>query len=67
MKAFVDKDTCTGCELCVDTCPEIFYMDGETASANDMADITEVAMRCVENVRGELKCLKKNQTSSLML
>jgi ferredoxin len=26
MKAIVDKDTCTGCELCVDTCPEVFEM-----------------------------------------
>lgn len=26
MKAQVDADTCTGCELCVDTCPEVFEM-----------------------------------------
>lgn len=31
--------------------------------ANDMASITEVAMRCVEKVRGELKC----QTTSLLM
>lgn len=27
MKAFVDQDVCTGCELCVDTCPEVFEMN----------------------------------------
>jgi len=29
MKATVDLDTCTGCGLCVDTCPEVFEMDGD--------------------------------------
>jgi len=26
MKAIVDKDVCTGCGLCVDTCPDVFEM-----------------------------------------
>ncbi len=26
MNAVVDADACTGCELCVDTCPEVFEM-----------------------------------------
>ena len=26
MKVKVDRDTCTGCELCIDTCPDIFEM-----------------------------------------
>jgi ferredoxin len=26
MKATIDKDLCTGCELCVTTCPEVFEM-----------------------------------------
>lgn len=29
MKATVDADACTGCELCVETCPEVFEMGGE--------------------------------------
>jgi ferredoxin len=31
MKAMVDPDLCTGCELCVSTCPEVFEMDGDIA------------------------------------
>jgi ferredoxin len=26
MKVKIDADLCTGCELCVDTCPDIFEM-----------------------------------------
>lgn len=33
MKAKVDRDLCTGCELCVQTCPEVFRMEGEFAVA----------------------------------
>lgn len=33
MKATVDKDLCTGCELCTQDCPEVFEMDGDTAKA----------------------------------
>jgi len=28
MKAIVDQHTCIGCELCVETCPQVFKMDG---------------------------------------
>ena len=31
MKATVNEDTCVGCGLCVDTCPEVFEMDGGVA------------------------------------
>jgi ferredoxin len=33
MTAIVDKETCTGCGLCPDICPEVFKMDGDTATA----------------------------------
>ena len=31
MKATVDADLCTGCELCADTCPEVFEMQDDVA------------------------------------
>ena len=31
MKAKVDPDLCTGCELCVDTCPDVFEMKDDLA------------------------------------
>ena len=31
MKAIVDLDLCTGCGLCVDTCPAVFEMDDAIA------------------------------------
>ena len=31
MKATVDPDRCSGCELCESTCPEVFQMDDEVA------------------------------------
>ncbi len=33
MRAKVDPDVCTGCELCVSTCPEVFEMNGDKAVA----------------------------------
>lgn len=33
MKAKVNPDECTGCELCVQTCPEVFKMQGDRAVA----------------------------------
>ncbi len=33
MKAKVDPELCTGCELCINICPEVFEMKGDTAIA----------------------------------
>lgn len=41
MKAFVDRDTCIGCEACVGTCPEVFSMDDEGKSVPIKEDIPE--------------------------
>jgi ferredoxin len=31
MKAVIDKDACTGCGLCVETCPDVFEMADDVA------------------------------------
>lgn len=33
MKARVEPDICIGCELCVQTCPEVFRMEADKAVA----------------------------------
>jgi len=37
MKAIVDQDLCIGCQLCVDTCPEVFDM-GEDGFAHPIVE-----------------------------
>ena len=32
MKAEVDRDTCTGCGLCCDSCPDVFEMSDDVAT-----------------------------------
>lgn len=49
MAAIVNKDTCTGCESCVDTCPvEAISMDGDKAvvSADDCIDCGACVGEC---------------------
>lgn len=29
MKVKIDKEKCTGCGICVDTCPDVFYIGGD--------------------------------------
>ena len=31
VRAVVDQTRCNGCELCVELCPEVFNMDGNSA------------------------------------
>jgi ferredoxin len=47
MKAVVDPDLCTGCELCVDTCPEVFEMAGDIAKVK-VDTVPESAMECCQ-------------------
>lgn len=33
MKLSVNAEECTGCELCVNTCPDLFELDGDVAKS----------------------------------
>ena len=53
MRAFVERDSCIGCEACVGICPEVFSMDDEGISvaidkeiAADLLESAEEAMEC---------------------
>ena len=52
MRATVDPDLCTSCELCVDTCPEVFSM-GDTAATTIVDEVPEeVEEKCKEAADG---------------
>ena len=42
----VDPDTCTGCELCVDTCPDVFKMNDD-----DIAEVFNPAGDSEDNIQ----------------
>ncbi|KPJ48328.1 ferredoxin [candidate division TA06 bacterium DG_26] len=52
MRATVDADLCTGCELCVETCPDVFEMEGDVAVAK-VDDIPEDAEECAKQAAEE--------------
>jgi ferredoxin len=46
MKVKVDPDLCTGCELCVGLCPEVFRMeDGKAVAASPAPAAHEAACK----------------------
>jgi ferredoxin len=47
MKVTVDEETCIGCEVCVDTCPEVFEMVDDKARVK----INEVPKDVVKSCR----------------
>lgn len=51
MKAFVDRDTCIGCEACVGTCPEVFSMDEEGKSVPIKEDIPNDILGSAQDAR----------------
>jgi ferredoxin len=48
MKAIVDRDLCIGCELCADTCPEIFVMQEDGYSYVLVDPIPHEEYDCVQ-------------------
>jgi ferredoxin len=59
MKVEIDQDECTGDEICVDLCPEVFEMDGDVAKviADPVPEDVEDAVReAVESCPAE--CIK---------
>ena len=52
MKATVDEETCIGCGLCAETCPEVFEMDDDMArvKVNEVPeDLAETCREAAEN------------------
>lgn len=53
MKAIVDQDTCTGCGLCPETCPEVFELNDDGIAFAKVDSIpNEVADRAQEAADG---------------
>ena len=52
MKAFVDRDTCIGCEACVGICPEVFSMDSECISVPIKEDIPNDLLESAKDAEG---------------
>ncbi len=48
MKAIVDGDLCIGCELCADTCPEVFRMMDDGLSHVIADPVPEDQYDCVQ-------------------
>jgi len=42
---FVDADLCTGCELCVETVPDVFQMEGDVATVTDAEGASEAEIQ----------------------
>ena len=47
MKVTVDSDTCTGCGLCIDGCPDVFALEGEIARVK-VDPVPASAEECVQ-------------------
>ena len=50
MKAKVDDDVCTGCGLCMDTCPEVFQLEGAVATVKTAVVPAQAEDSCREGM-----------------
>lgn len=48
MRVTVDQETCIGCEVCVDTCPEVFEMADDKARTKGDEVPKDVVKSCRE-------------------
>ena len=48
MNVTVDAETCVGCGLCVDNCPDVFEMDGDIARVIVESVPADVEEECKE-------------------
>jgi ferredoxin len=51
MKAIVDKELCTGCGLCADSCPDVFEMADDKAKVK-VNEIPEGSVDCSKEAQG---------------
>jgi ferredoxin len=59
MKVEINQDECTGDQICVDLCPEVFEMDGDVAKVivdEVPEDVEDAAREAVESCPAE--CIK---------
>jgi ferredoxin len=48
MKVKIDKELCSGDEICVDICPELFKMEGDVAVVKMETVSEDLKARCRE-------------------